>query len=128
MLNVFTKVSKKMSSFEKGTCVPCILVLVWLLMWLVLIPSIIILTWIVQYYIRKKNIDTQRQIVTSNTTGESVSETEIPNFTIPTNSSPTTDHFSLQRQTTLPSYDDLIRQQKIEEQSDSPPPRYDEIV
>ena len=50
------------------------------------------------------------------------------NYTIPTISSPTTDHFSLQRQTTLPSYDDVIRQQKIEEQSESPPPRYDEIV
>ena len=49
-------------------------------------------------------------------------------YTIPTISSPTTDHFSLQRQTTLPSYDDVIRQQKIEEQSESPPPRYDEIV
>ena len=84
-------------------------------------------------------MDTQRQIVTSNRTGGSVFETERSNlssytyarsnnYTIPTISSPTTDHFSLQRQTTLPSYDDVIRQQKIEEQSESPPPRYDEIV
>ena len=120
-----------MSSFEK----------VWY-SWSVLIPSIIIFTWIVQCIkdcIRKKTMDTQRQIVTSNGTGESVFETERSNlsshtharsnnYTIPTISSPITDNFSLQRQTTLPSYDDVIRQQKIEEQSESPPPRYDEIV
>ena len=95
-----------MSSFEKGTCVPCILALVWFLLML----SIISFTWIVlciQYYIRKKNMDTQRQIVTSNRTGESVFETERPNllsythtrytnYTIPTISSHTTDHFSFQ--------------------------------
>ena len=127
-----------MASFEKGTCVPCILVFVWL----VLIPSIIIFTWIVQciqYCIRKKTMNTQSEIVTSNRTGESVFETERPNLssythtrsnnnTKPTISSPTTDHFSLQRQATLPSYDNVTRQQQIEEQSESPPPRYDEIV
>ena len=43
-------------------------------------------------------------------------------------SSPTSDNFSLQRQTTLLSYDNVIRQQKLEEESESPPPRYDEIV
>ena len=37
---------------------------------------------------------------------------------IPTISRPAVDNFSLQRQTNLPSYDDVIGQQKIEEQSE----------
>ena len=40
-------------------------------------------------------------------------------------SSPTSDNFSLK---TLPSYDNVIRQQKLEEESESSLPRYDEIV
>ena len=47
------------------------------------------------------------------------------NNAIPTISRPAFDNFSLQRQTSLPSYDQVIRQQKTEE---SAPPRYDEIV
>ena len=61
-----------MSTFEK----------VWY-SWSVLIPSIIIFTWIVQCIkdcIRKKTMDTQRQIVTSNRTGGSVFETERSNL------------------------------------------------
>ena len=44
---------------------------------------------------------------------------------IPTISRPAFDNFSLQRQTSLPSYDQVIKQPKTQE---SPPPRYDEIV
>ena len=47
------------------------------------------------------------------------------NNAIPTISRPAFDNFSLQRQTSLPSYDQVIRQQKTEE---SAPPRYDEIA
>lgn len=47
------------------------------------------------------------------------------NNVIPTISRPTFDNFSLQRQTSLPSYDQVIKQEKTAE---SPPPRYGEIV
>ena len=47
------------------------------------------------------------------------------NNVIPTISRPTFDNFSLQRQTSLPSYDQVIKQPKTQE---TPPPMYDEIA
>ena len=44
---------------------------------------------------------------------------------IPTISRPTFDNSSLQRQTSLPSYDQVIKQPKTQE---TPPPMYDEIA
>ena len=47
------------------------------------------------------------------------------NNAIPTISRPAFDNLSLQRQTSLPSYDQVRKQPKTQE---SPPPRYDEIA
>ena len=125
-----------MLSFEKGPCVPCMLVFLWLALsalgiyviiygsmdyiclWIFsLFPSIWITIFLsILRCVKNNAVDTQ-------------THTRNYNYAIPPIiSSPTSDNFSLQRQTTLPSYDNVIRQQKLEEESESSPPRYDEIV
>ena len=119
-----------MSNFEKGPCIPCMLVFLWLALsvlgiyviiygsmdyiclWIFsLFPSIwITIFQLIVRYGKTISVDTQPR-------------TRNYNYAIPTISRPTFDNIPL----SLPSYDHVIGLQKIEE-SESPPPRYDEIV